>query len=83
MADEPSRISVGDMIRVIEGPIAPAPCVNDENPEECPLFGDCVFLPLWRKAANALAEVYDGTSFEDLAEMERARRAEEAPSYQI
>jgi len=70
LAEAPAQISVGDMIRVIEGPVAPAACVNDSNPEDCPLFGDCVFLPLWRRAADALNEVYDGTSFADLVEME-------------
>ena len=70
LAEAPAQISVGDMIRVIEGPVAPAACVNDENPEACPLFGDCVFLPLWKRAADALNEVYDGTSFADLVEME-------------
>lgn len=70
LAEAPAQISVGDMIRVIEGPVAPAACVNDGNPEDCPLFGDCVFLPLWRRAADALNEVYDGTSFADLVEME-------------
>lgn len=73
MAADPAEVSVGDMIRVIEGPIAPAACVNDENPEDCPLYGDCVFLPLWKRAADALTEIYDGTNFADLVEMERKR----------
>lgn len=75
LAEQPAQISVGDMIRVIEGPIAPAACINDENPEDCPLFGDCVFLPLWKRAADALNEVYDGTSFADLVEMENNNTA--------
>lgn len=83
MAVEPAEISVGDMIRVIEGPITPAPCNNDENPEEGPLFGDCVFIPLWKKAGDALAEVYDGTSFADLVRMEQEQRPAEAFTYAI
>ena len=81
MVEQPSQVSVGDMIRVIEGPIAPTACINDENPEDCPLFGDCVFLPLWKRAAEALNEVYDGTSFADLVEMETNNAA--AVSYTI
>ena len=82
IADDPARVSVGDMIRVIEGPITPAACINDDNPESCPLFGDCVFLPLWRRAAEALTGVYDGTSFQDLVDIERSR-AGETLSYTI
>jgi Rrf2 family transcriptional regulator, cysteine metabolism repressor len=82
MVEDPKSVTVGDMMRIIEGPIAPTPCVNDDNPEGCPLFGDCVFLPLWKQAAQALADVYDGTSFADLVKMEQARAAETA-SYSI
>lgn len=76
LVDDPATVSVGDMIRVIEGPIAPTACVNDENPDACPLFGDCVFLPMWKQVAEALTGVYDGTSFADLVQTERKRDAE-------
>lgn len=76
LADDPGSVSVGDMIRVIEGPIAPTACVNDENPEDCPLFGDCVFLPMWKRAADALSKVYDGTTFEDLVKLEQEHSVE-------
>ena len=83
LAEHPSRVSVGDMIRVVQGPIEPAPCINDDNPEECPLFGGCVFIPLWKRAAEALTEVYDGTSFADLVETDRLQKADGTSSYQI
>lgn len=83
LADHPSKVSVGDAIRIIEGPIQPTPCVNDDNPEECPLFGDCVFIPLWKRAADALSEVYDGTSFQDLVEMEQCQQLQATVSYEI
>jgi Rrf2 family protein len=81
--EQPAQVTVGDLIRAVEGPIEPTPCINDENPEECPLFGDCVFVPMWRHAAEALSQVYDGTSFQDLVELEQKQRAEHVLSYQI
>ena len=83
LAEHPAQVSVGDLIRAIEGPIEPTPCLNDENPEDCPLFGDCVFLPMWRKAGEALAQVYDGTTFAGLVELEQKQHAERVLSYQI
>lgn len=75
-AEDPAKVSVGDMIRIIEGPITLASCVeDDDNSEGCPLYGNCVFLPMWKRAADALTEIYDGTSFADLVEMERENEA--------
>lgn len=71
MALDPAEITVGDMLRIIEGPFEPTACVSDDNPEDCPLFGECVFMPLWKKAADALAAVYDGTTFADLVEQDK------------
>jgi len=74
-AEDPAKVSVGDMIRIIEGPITLASCVEESNPEDCPLYGYCVFIPMWKRAADALSEVYDGTSFADLVEIERENEA--------
>ena len=83
MAVEPDRVTVGDMMRIIEGPIAPAVCITDENPEDCPLYGDCAFMPLWRRAAEALSSVYDGTTFADLVAEEEQRCQRAALTYNI
>jgi len=65
LAVEPSQVTVGDMMRIIEGPIAPTDCLA-EGGTDCPLYGSCAFLPMWRRAAEALGAVYDGTTFADL-----------------
>jgi len=73
---EPADITVGDIIRFIQGPIGPVECVAGDDPN-CPLYGDCVFLPMWQEAQEALAGVYDGTTFATLL----ARDKESANSY--
>ena len=73
LALEPTEISVGDMMRIIEGPIGPTECL-DEGEADCPLYGSCAFEPMWRRAAVALAAVYDGTTFADLLEEEERLR---------
>jgi Rrf2 family cysteine metabolism transcriptional repressor len=77
LALEPAEISVGDMMRIVEGPIAPTECL-DEGEGGCPLYGSCAFEPMWRRAAEALAAVYDGTTFADLLEEDKRLR-ETAP----
>lgn len=82
LAVAPAEVTVGDMMRVIEGPIAPTECLNEEGGVECPLYGGCAFMPMWQRAADALAAVYDGTTFADLLEEEQRCR-EAAPNYVI
>lgn len=83
LARGPEEVSVGDLIRLIEGPIAPAACINEDNPEDCPLFDNCVFLGLWKRAAEALSGVYDGTSFADLVVKDQHSREQAGHSYII
>jgi Rrf2 family protein len=70
LARAPGDLTVGEVMRFIEGSFAPVGCVNEENTDSCPLQGSCVFLPLWEKAQKALAQVYDGTTFVNLIENE-------------
>jgi Rrf2 family cysteine metabolism transcriptional repressor len=83
LARLPSTLTVGEIIRFIEGPLAPVDCTAGGTIERCPLHGDCAFLPMWERAGAALAEVYDTTTFEDLVEQERQRKQEYVADYCI
>ncbi|MGI5860760.1 MAG: RrF2 family transcriptional regulator [Myxococcales bacterium] len=65
LARPASQITVGEVIRFIEGPLAPMSCPEDATAEECP------FRSLWKRAEQALASVYDSTTFQDLVEEQR------------
>src|SRR5665647_2430709 len=39
---DPEKITAGDIIRVLEGPIAPVECVSETNPESCQREDYCV-----------------------------------------
>ena len=69
LAHAPARIKVGEIIRFIEGPIAPVECAVGES--GCPHRTDCVFLPMYQKVGKAVADVYDGTTFQDLMDREK------------
>lgn len=80
---DPSELTVGQVIRFIEGPIGPVACVSGESDERCPLQGGCVFMSMWRKAQKALADVYDRTTFQDLADEHGRMHEEYLPLYAI
>ena len=58
LADNPSKITAGDIIRVFEGPITPVEGIEDEEP---------VKRALWIRIRDAVKDVIDNTTIEDLA----------------
>jgi Rrf2 family protein len=78
----PTRVTAGDVIRAIEGPIETADFLAGEK-ESCGPGGSCVFYPMWRQAQEAISSVYDNTTFQNLIEQEKASEAKCALSYSI
>lgn len=66
LARPASDITVGEVIRFIQGPLGPVECSNMYA--DCTLAENCVFRPLWDRAKAALEAVYDGTTFQDLVD---------------
>jgi len=58
LAEEPSKITAGDIIRVLEGPISPVEGIEEEEP---------VKRSLWIRIRDAVKDVLDSTTIEDLA----------------
>ena len=81
LACHPREATVGQVIRLIEGPLAPVSCVAGEAEPDCPLHGRCAFMGLWQRASEAISGVYDNTSFEDLLAEQQA--GAETPNYCI
>ncbi|HWQ43877.1 MAG TPA: Rrf2 family transcriptional regulator [Desulfosporosinus sp.] len=65
---EPSKIKVGDIIRVLEGPIAPVDCVSEESPEFCAKSEFCVTRNIWEKVRDSIADVLDSITLENMLE---------------
>lgn len=59
-------ITVGEIVRCLEGPLGPTGCVSEENPEQCMKSDSCVTRALWERVRESVAEVIDGTTLEDL-----------------
>jgi len=67
LVKKPEDITAGDIIRALEGPIAPVECVSEVNPEACERSEHCVTRGLWTKVRDSIAEVLDTYSLADLA----------------
>ncbi len=83
LAAAPSTISVGQVIRLVDGPMDPVPCTSGRPIKDCPLGNRCALIHLWQRAKEAVEGVYDGTSFQDLVEEELALEARAAADFTI
>ena len=75
----PASIRVGDVYRVMEGPVAPMDCVSEDPADQtCPLIEGCETRPVWLKVRDSIVEALDSTTLADLMDQGRARRARRA-----
>jgi len=80
----PGRMTVGEVIQFIEGPLVPVACLtSSEAAAECSIHGNCIFIGMWKRAAKAMSDVYDRTSFQDLVEDDMRRQRSTSFSYSI
>jgi Rrf2 family transcriptional regulator, cysteine metabolism repressor len=80
LAVHPKDLTVGRIIRLIEGPLDPVQCVVGRDNRQCPQKSHCVLPSVWEKARVAVEQVYDSANFADL--VSRARPAF-VPDYRI
>ncbi len=70
LAGQPKDITVGQVIRLIDGPLEPVHCVGDHGKLACSLRQQCALVELWAEARQAIEQIYDGATFQDLLERE-------------
>jgi len=83
LAVPPGALTVGEIIRYVEGPLGPVKCLASSDQADCPLLGRCVFLGLWERAHEAVSQVYDTTSLQDLIDQAGASEGRYVASYCI
>lgn len=68
LARPPSAITVGEIYRVLEGPIAPVECVEEHYlPGSCEREAACASRSIWRRVQLSIMQVLDSTTLADLA----------------
>jgi len=81
----PKAIRIGDVVRLIDGPLAPIPCVSKTAyaPCSCPDEDHCGLRMLMLDVRNSIAEHLDRHTLEDVVEvtMRKLRRDRVAPPF--
>lgn len=64
--------TVGAILRLIEGSLAPVACMDDD-PNQCPRCDRCATLSVWKKIDKAVSDVVDNITLADLVLEQRAK----------
>ncbi|MDD3941060.1 MAG: Rrf2 family transcriptional regulator [Sphaerochaetaceae bacterium] len=65
LAAEPEKITAGMVLRVMEGSLSPVQCLDD-GADSCSRMGECDTIALWRKLKQAIDDVVDHVTLQDL-----------------
>lgn len=69
LARPPEKIKVGDVLRALEGTLAPVECVSEEKTKgdnSCIRSEDCLSRNIWQQLTDRMTEVLDEISLKDI-----------------
>ena len=84
LAMPPGKINLGSVMRLLEGPLAPLPCVSRtayRKCDECEDENTCAIRMVMKEVREATAKILDGTTLQDM--IDRVQNSETAGMYAI
>lgn len=74
LARKPQEYTVGMILRLTEGSLAPVECLA-ENALPCDRSGRCATVEIYKRIYDAVNNVIDNTTLQDLLDIEREKGA--------
>jgi Rrf2 family protein len=68
-----SDITLIDIVRLIDGPVAPVRCVSRTAYEPCPLEKRCALRPVLSDVRDAIAKILDSITLEEVVRRAKAK----------
>ncbi|MDD6482631.1 MAG: Rrf2 family transcriptional regulator [Lachnospiraceae bacterium] len=72
LSKEPKDYTVGMILRLTEGSLAPVTCIEDDE-INCERQDACVTVILWKKIDEAVRNVVDNTTLQDLLDWQQEK----------
>jgi Rrf2 family protein len=66
LVPQPDQLTVGDLMRYLHKDIAIQECMAPIPESKCPFQTGCAFYPMWKKVREAMFNVFDQTTIQDL-----------------
>ena len=63
---DPKEITVGDILRALEGSLSPVECIDKEGSDKCNRSDYCVSQVIWKKIRDGINQVVDSISLNDM-----------------
>ncbi len=76
LAKTPDAYTVGEILRLTEGNLAPVACLADD-PNQCLRREECITLPVWEGLYRAIVEYLDSITLQDILEGRKSGLSEE------
>ena len=64
---DPADITLEDVVRLFQGPLAPISCATRKHPEPCSMTVGCSLREVWEEVRDATITILERTNFADLA----------------
>ncbi|MBA5850569.1 Rrf2 family transcriptional regulator [Clostridium sp. cel8] len=68
LSRHPNDITVGDIMKVLEGPIEISECIDDINGNSCNNADYCATRLLWSKIRDSIDSVMDSTTLQNIVD---------------
>jgi len=72
LSKSPDKYTVGEILRLTEGSLAPVDCLN-QDPIECERSIECATLPVWQGLNKVINEYLDSITLQDILDQQRER----------
>ena len=82
LAKPPREITLGQIVRAVDGPIVPIYCVSEAPREHCSQEPYCALRDVWLEVRHAVSAIVDHTTLADICDRIRAGTRERV-TYQI
>lgn len=67
LSRSPENISLGEIIRAVDGSLSPVQCVSIGSHVDCPDESSCGLYSVMLEVRNAVSDILDNTSLQDVA----------------
>jgi Rrf2 family protein len=62
----PDQLTVGALMRYLQKDVDVSKSMAPIQNSKCPFQGNCAFFPMWKRVKDAMFQVYDDTTIQDL-----------------